>query len=381
MPPYYYRTRKKRYRLKKGRLLHLLAICLFLLLLFFTARFLGTLHELQDRSAWTKDLPRVKEGRQHLLLYSVANRDSEPLISNIYVLSLQPNKQKIHAIEIPANTILETKKQEIIPLAASLTTQGRKFVIESVSDLLGVDLHAFVEIKENQLAEVAGELDIVFPDNMGIKNRDDIIPYIYAQDLSSTQRAERLRQVLAVLAGNILDGNIIQQVMKLRKAVPLITTNLSWRQLLKTSKEFAAYDFAETAQIYSLPGSIEKRTDGNYWRPDADSLPALAAWLESEESSPPREQITVEVLNGCGITGLANQVAQFLREEGFSVTRVTNAENFNYEFTQVISRTNDPGPAKDIALLLPNAQLLMEEKPDAAVMVTVIIGKNYNNSE
>jgi hypothetical protein len=87
------------------------------------------------------------------------------------------------------------------------------------------------------------------------------------------------------------------------------------------------------------------------------------------------------VLNGCGITGLANQVAQILRQEGFTVTRVTNADNFAYERSQVICRTNDMEPAKEVAVLIPNAQLIKEEVSDAEVLVTVIVGKNYKSSE
>lgn len=377
MPRYY---RAKRYRLKKGRLLHLLAICFFLLLLFFTARFLGVLHELQDQSDWAQDLPQAEKGPEHLLIYSIANHDNTSLINNMYVLSFHPNKQKVHAIEIPANTLLETENQGIIPLAAAFNT-GRKFVVETISVLLGTELHAFVEIRENELIKIADELDVAFPSSLNIKNKEDIIAYLHDEDIPAAQQTERLRQVLAALADNILAGNIVQQTMKLRKVVPLLTTNLSWRQLLKKGKEFADYDFTKTTQIYSLPGSVEVRTDGNYWRPDADSLPALAAWLDNENAPISREHITVEVLNGCGITGLANRVAQLLRDEGFSVTRVTNADNFDYEVTQVISRTNDPLPAKDIALLIPDAQLITKETSGADVLVTVIIGKNYNNSE
>lgn len=375
MPLYF---RKKRYRLKKGRLLYLLAICSFLLLLFFTARFLGTLHELQDRSDWAKDLPQAKDGPWHLLLYSRGDNDKALLINNMYVLSFQPDKQQIHAIEIPTNTLLETKSQEVIPLAKAT---DREFVVDSISALLGTQLHAFVEVRENQLAEVAESLAVTFPQSMNGEKRKDILSYIYAEDISPAQQTEQLRQVLTIVADKVLAGNIVQQVLRLRKAAPLLTTNLSWRQLLSTSKGFAEADFAEITQIYSLPGSVEVRTDGNYWLPKAESLPTLAAWLDGEASAIPRENITIEVLNGCGITGLANQVAQLLQNEGFSVTRITNADNFDYTVSQVISRTSDSGPAKDVALLIPNAQLLTADTPGADVLVTVIIGKNYNNSE
>ncbi|MGI6658465.1 MAG: LCP family protein [Dethiobacteraceae bacterium] len=372
--PAYYRVKTKRRRLKKGRLLFLLAVSAFILLLFFTARFLGSLQELQDRSDWAKSLPRAGRGKpQHFLLYTL----NEEQVTTMYLFSLHPDRQAVHAVHIPPETLLNSSSEKETLVETAYQLDGREFLVTSAADLLQTDIHAFVEIKEDQLPEVTAALKLTTAETKTL----DVLDYIYDAELSAPQQTERRRQVLTALADHIIQGNFLQEILRLRHVSPLVRSSLTWRNLLKLSKSFAKAKFSETVKIYSLPGSVAVSTGGNYWHVDAESVPALIEWLDSASPQMPREQITVEVLNGCGITGLANQVAQILRQEGFTVTRVTNADNFAYERSQVICRTNDMEPAKEVAVLIPNAQLIKEEVSDAEVLVTVIVGKNYKSSE
>jgi hypothetical protein len=154
-------------------------------------------------------------------------------------------------------------------------------------------------------------------------------------------------------------------------------TNLSWRQLLAAAETFKNIPYNEAAKVLLLPGTERLQADGRYWLPDSNQLPYLASWLTAEVSAVPRERITVEVLNGSGVRGVATKVAEKLRREGFLVQKVDNADNQNYDVSQVISRTENVDAAKEVAILVPGAQLLKRESVEAAVMVTVIVGKNY----
>ena len=54
------------------------------------------------------------------------------------------------------------------------------------------------------------------------------------------------------------------------------------------------------------------------------------------------EPLKVEVLNGCGVAGLANEFAEFLRTEKFDVVNVGNApgSDFDYEKSLVFNRSH-----------------------------------------
>lgn len=103
------------------------------------------------------------------------------------------------------------------------------------------------------------------------------------------------------------------------------------------------------------------------------------------ESTPPRpehrgaKEIHVEVLNGCGATGVARRVGRYLRTIGFDVMTVGNAESFNYPETLVIDRVGNTEYAARVAEVLGTPNRIQQIVPDPfrIEQVTVIVGGDY----
>ena len=91
------------------------------------------------------------------------------------------------------------------------------------------------------------------------------------------------------------------------------------------------------------------------------------------------EVIQIEVLNGCGIPGIANAYTGVLRENGFDVVETGNYDNFNLEKTIVISRSGVLDNARRVASALgvDPINVIREESPDYFLDVTVVIGHDY----
>lgn len=91
------------------------------------------------------------------------------------------------------------------------------------------------------------------------------------------------------------------------------------------------------------------------------------------------EIIQIEVLNGCGIPGIANAYTGVLRENGFDVVETGNYDNFNLEKTIVISRSGVLDNARRVASALgvDPINVIREESPDYFLDVTVVIGHDY----
>jgi hypothetical protein len=87
----------------------------------------------------------------------------------------------------------------------------------------------------------------------------------------------------------------------------------------------------------------------------------------------------VQVLNGCGIDDAANKVRDYLRKKNFDVKNTGNAPSFNYEFTMVVSRTQDMTVARQVARALgvKSDRCILERTADSTYNVTVIIGPDY----
>lgn len=92
------------------------------------------------------------------------------------------------------------------------------------------------------------------------------------------------------------------------------------------------------------------------------------------------EIIQVEVLNGCGVTGIADRFTDFLRSNDFDVVSSGNYNSFDIDKTLVIDRIGNITNARKIAesLGIKPAKAFSQLNKDYFLDVTVIIGKDYH---
>lgn len=116
------------------------------------------------------------------------------------------------------------------------------------------------------------------------------------------------------------------------------------------------------------------------------SVATSSAFSTSAERSvetvvdPSAFHIQVEVLNGCGERGIGQQAMRFLRERGFDVVNIDNADHFEYRETVVLDRRGTDGPseaARAVGNALGTQYVLLQRNDDRLVDVSVVIGKDY----
>ncbi|MTI89620.1 MAG: LytR family transcriptional regulator [Balneolaceae bacterium] len=91
------------------------------------------------------------------------------------------------------------------------------------------------------------------------------------------------------------------------------------------------------------------------------------------------EIIQIEVLNGCGVPGIANAYTGILRTNGFDVVETGNFETFDMKETIVISRSGIMDNAYRVAdaLGISRDNVIRETSSDFYLDVTVVLGKDY----
>jgi hypothetical protein len=90
--------------------------------------------------------------------------------------------------------------------------------------------------------------------------------------------------------------------------------------------------------------------------------------------------VIVEVLNGCGVSGVADRVAARLREEDFDVMFVGNADDFNYEETLIVDRSGACSKAVTVARALGVDNVVQQVRESFFVDVSVVIGSDMAES-
>lgn len=111
-----------------------------------------------------------------------------------------------------------------------------------------------------------------------------------------------------------------------------------------------------------------------------EEQPQRDAFTELEEAQDiglPDQRPQVEVLNGCGVSGIAAQAQEYLRDLDFDVVNVDNATAFDYEETLVIDRGGDERIARRVARLLGTDNVIRQIRPELMLQVTVILGRDY----
>jgi hypothetical protein len=116
--------------------------------------------------------------------------------------------------------------------------------------------------------------------------------------------------------------------------------------------------------------------------PSAD---AIAAVKPSE--------LRVDVRNGSGVPGLGAKLAEVLRKDGYVINSVGNADNFDYDTTQIRATAKTPLAGERVRSDIHLAQALVTPVPDSTAAatalasgkataiadVTVVVGRDYLN--
>ncbi len=89
-------------------------------------------------------------------------------------------------------------------------------------------------------------------------------------------------------------------------------------------------------------------------------------------------KLTIEVSNGNGVNNMARMVGDYFREKGFRVTRLTNADYFDYVETKIFYQKEYQSAADQVAEQLPVFRRKEEtekfDRPD--IKIKILIGKD-----
>ncbi|NWG29179.1 MAG: LytR C-terminal domain-containing protein [Ignavibacteriaceae bacterium] len=94
-----------------------------------------------------------------------------------------------------------------------------------------------------------------------------------------------------------------------------------------------------------------------------------------------KARIQIEVLNGCGVSGVAEKLTDYLRSNNIDVVNLGNYRSFEIENSLIISRNEKVKNAEIVAAVvgLDHQNIIQQINPDYLLDVTFILGKDYRN--
>jgi hypothetical protein len=100
----------------------------------------------------------------------------------------------------------------------------------------------------------------------------------------------------------------------------------------------------------------------------------------SEKTQADELAVTIQILNGTNVSGLASRTATLFQSYGFDDSMVGNADRADYEQTIVIDRRGNVAAAQRVADIIrcTRVESIPDETLDTRVDVTIILGKDFN---
>ena len=329
-------------------------------------------------------------------------------------------------VEIPAyghgriNTAYALGEQDRLPGG------GPALAVKTVEKLLGVPIQYYIQIDFGAFVRMIDEIggieinvpeqirvDPIGPHNTvvlepGIQVLSGDVTLAYARarhtEGGDFDRARRQQQVAMAIRDQVLNPGMIPTLVG---KVPIlyqelasgIRTNLSLDQMISlgllalqistddirravigppvmVTLETVHYGGEEAQVLKPVPNQIRILRDEIFTATGAIG-PSIS--YDDEATAAEEENARLAVLNGAGEEGLAGRTAELLRELGFNVTQISNADRMDYPTTRVVDYTGNPYTTQYLKVLmdLTQSQILFQSIPEAEIDVALIVGYDW----
>ena len=363
-----------------------------------------------------ESLEAVLEARENhepfnvLLLGSDArSEDEDARADTIIVARIDVASSKVWLISIPRDTRAEIPGYGTGKINGALFYGGPSLMVESVSDLLGIPIHHYMSIDwagfqavVDALGGVWIDVDVEIDDpkaashSPGLRaahidpgyqllDGEHALTYVRSRDFPDADftRMQHQQAFFKALAEQATKtGNLLK--------IPTMVSNLADY----TSSDMRVSDLIDLGNALRDIGSanIETATLLGEWRSPyvwtdeenkaflIDAMMNGRSFDESAAEAAGRitpSTISVTVRNGAGIEGSAATAAEILTAAGYAVGEVGNANQFVYEETLVIYKT-DREMAVQVAEELPKARVVESRGMYEFVTdILVVVGADY----
>lgn len=325
----------------------------------------------------------------------------------IMVLRINPQKKIAYLISFPRDSRVDIPGHGKKKINAAYQYGGPDLMIQTIHQLTGLEINHFAVVDFDGFKEIVnalGGIDINVEKDIKdhFQGRDIFIPagrqhlegqtaldYVRVRHVDDDfGRMGRQQQFLKGIMDKVLS---LGGVLRIPQLANIASNNITTDNGLSLG-EMASYANMvrsvgrSNLHMLTLPGTCEMIGDGSYVVLDQGKM----AWILDRINNdlPPEltaeekqiQNITVDVQNGTGTSGMAKKMADKLSANGFKVGQVGNAENFNYYNTRIIAPGEMVDLAKTVQTQLGFGRVVMQTATEGSFVpnITVIVGRDFS---
>ena len=267
-------------------------------------------------------------------------------------------------LSIPIDVRVKGPEADLAPASAVFSEFGAPSTAQTIADLLGVDVPFFLSVNQGLLSDwidsfggvtVTLEGAAVYVDASAEPPlRVEIRPGDQAMDGSEavafavspglpgdTGLLSRQQTLLRSLLAQGARGQSARALrLAVREAFPSIKTNCTLEDLFEVAD--VLHDVPErSVRTVVLPTETVVIDGQSIVEPKiVEAERMIASSLKGLDLLTP-DEVNVAVFNGNGIREMASRTAEYLRARGFSITRIGNADSFDYTPSYIVVLTDE----------------------------------------
>jgi LCP family protein required for cell wall assembly len=294
---------------------------------------------------------------------------------------------------------------------------GAQLLIKTISSLTGLSIDHYAEVDLLgffKLSEVVGGVEVNLcapvkdsysgvnlPAGPQVLQGEQALAFVrqrHGLTRGDFDRIIRQQTFMAGMIRKLMADNVLLDLGKQRRLVAAAADSVTVDQSMDLLELAAQMQSIEPDKIhfqtvpyvgddrdaqdrYILRLQDEKALHAFFADLSADPEPAPATASSAPQSEAPRPvpatDVPVAVYNGSGTSGLAASTAAELEAEGFPVTTTGNADNRDYEATEIRFAAGDEALAATLAAAIPGARTVQSEEP-AAGTLHLVLGSDFN---
>ena len=346
----------------------------------------------------------------------IIEKDKMPV--STYVLMYYPVTKRAAIFDVPEDLgLLIARINRVDRIDKVYDPQRLGSYQSEIEKLLGVEItFSFVITKENlvSIVDMLEGVEIFIPSPVSYRDDSGIILFPSGMTVLDGDKASlyatyslphedgemsvfrRQRFFLGYLHRQIQMNERLNNPQSAKMYHTFFRTSMNQRAMTLLFDEFVNIDTDRT-NIQSVGGNLREVSgqmliiphwDGNLVKEIVrQTLGTLTREIEERYIE---RNLTVEVLNGTAINGLAGRTAEMLRNFGFDIISIGNADRNNYENTTIVQRTPDDTLVKSFTDVIRCDNIIREIIPEAKenetdiqdieykADVTLLIGRNFN---
>ena len=336
-----------------------------------------------------------------------------------YVLMYYPVTKRAAIFDIPGDLGLLLARINRVDRIDRVYEPARINNYENeIEKLLGIDINFSIVITKENLVSVVDLLEgmeifipspvfyrdddgiILFPSGMTVLDGDKASLYaVYSlpDEESEMEVFRRQRFFMSFLNRQIQMNENFNNPDAAKLYYSFFRTNLNQRALIRLLNEFINID-TERTYIQSVGGNLREVSgqmliiphwDGNLIKDIVrQTLGTLTRDIEDQYIG---HTLTVEVLNGTAVNGLAGRTAEMLQSFGYDVISIKNADRNNYENTLITHFSGDENMVREFANVIRCGNIVRDnvplDEPEAGILsqnieykadITLIIGRDFD---